>query len=63
MVLGISAAPTPDPIDESLEDLSEGKSPSWGAEVSNFREKAVASSPVEDEEDALSYFSKLAEEE
>ena len=34
-----------------------------GAEVSNFREKAVASSPVEDEEDALSYFSKLAEEE
>ena len=62
-VLGITAAPTPDPIDESLEDLSEGKSPSWGAEVSNFREKAVASSPVEDEEDALSYFSKLAEEE
>ena len=61
MVLGITAAPTPDPIDESLEDLSEGKS--WGAEVSNFREKAVASSPVEDEEDALSYFSKLAEEE
>ena len=63
LVLGITAAPTPDPIDESLEDLSEGKSPSWGAEVSNFREKAVASSPVEDEEDALSYFSKLAEEE
>ena len=61
LVLGITAAPTPDPIDESLEDLSEGKS--WGAEVSNFREKAVASSPVEDEEDALSYFSKLAEEE
>jgi len=63
LVLGITAAPTPDSIDESLEDLSEGKSPSWGSEVSNFREKAVASSPVEDEEDALSYFSKLAEEE
>ena len=61
LVLGISAAPTPLPVDESLDDLSEGKS--WGAEVSNFREKAVASSPVEDEEDALSYFSKLAEEE
>ena len=61
LVLGLSAAPTPAPVDESLEDLSEGKT--WGAEVSNFREKAVASSPVEDEEDALSYFSKLAEEE
>ena len=34
----------------------------WGEEVSNFREKAVASSPVEDEEDAMSYFAKLAEE-
>ena len=63
LVLGLHAAPTPTPADESLEDLSEGKTPSWGAEVSNFREKAVASSPVEDEEDALSYFSKLAEEE
>ena len=63
LVLGLHAAPIPTPVDESLEDLSEGKTPSWGAEVSNFREKAVASSPVEDEEDALSYFSKLAEEE
>ena len=63
LVLGLSVAPAPTPVDESLEDLSEGKTPSWGAEVSNFREKAVASSPVEDEEDALSYFSKLAEEE
>ena len=43
--------------------LSEGKTPSsWGQEVSDFREKAVASSPVQDEEDTLSYFSRLAEE-
>jgi len=35
---------------------------SWGKEVSDFRSKAVASSPVEDEEDAMSYFSRLAEE-
>ena len=44
-----------------LEDLSEGKS-NWGKEVSDFREKAVAASPIEDEEDTMSYFAKLAEE-
>ena len=43
-----------------LEDLSEGKN--WGKEVSDFREKAVAASPIEDEEDTMSYFAKLAEE-
>ena len=61
LVLGLS---TPHPVveDESLEDLSEGKNGSWGQEVSDFREKAVASSPVQDEEDTLSYFSRLAEE-
>ena len=37
-------------------------SESWGSEVSEFRAKAVASSPVEDEDDAMSYFAKLAEE-
>ncbi len=37
-------------------------SESWGKEVSDFREKAVAASPVDDEEDAMSYFAKLAEE-
>ena len=36
--------------------------PDWGAEVKDFREKAVAASPVADEEDTLSYFAKLAEE-
>tara|TARA_B100001093_G_scaffold500641_1_gene551360 strand:- start:59 stop:982 length:924 start_codon:yes stop_codon:yes gene_type:complete len=61
LVLGLS---TPHPVieDESLEDLSEGKNNSWGQEVTDFREKAVASSPVQDEEDTLSYFSRLAEE-
>ena len=44
-----------------LEDLSEGKT-NWGKEVSDFREKAVAASPIEDEEDTMSFFAKLAEE-
>ncbi len=62
LVLGLTI-PHPTTEDESLEDLSEGKTPSsWGQEVSDFREKAVASSPVQDEEDTLSYFSRLAEE-
>ena len=72
LVLG-KTAPAARPIDESLEDESEGRGsfnspditpsnqPDWGAEVKDFREKAVASSPVE-EYDALSYFAKLAEE-
>ena len=67
-------APAARPIDESLEDESEGRGsfnspditpsnqPDWGAEVKDFREKAVAASPVEDEDDTLSYFAKLAEE-
>ena len=37
-------------------------SESWGKEVSDFREKAVAASPVDDEEDTMSYFARLAEE-
>ncbi|AGN33710.1 single-stranded DNA binding protein [Synechococcus phage S-IOM18] len=71
LVLGKGAAPAPR-VDESLEDESEGRGsfnapditgqPDWGAEVKDFREKAVASSPVEDEDDTLSYFAKLAEE-
>ncbi|AYR01963.1 single stranded DNA-binding protein [Synechococcus phage S-E7] len=72
LVLGKNAAPAR--IDESLEDESEGRGsfnspdimasnqPDWGAEVKDFREKAVASSPVQDEDDTLSYFAKLAEE-
>ena len=73
LVLG-KTAPAARPVDESLEDESEGRGsfnspditpsnqPDWGAEVKDFREKAVASSPVEDEDDTLSYFAKLAEE-
>ncbi|ABA46978.1 single-stranded DNA binding protein [Synechococcus phage syn9] len=71
LVLGKTApARRVDP--ETFEDESEGfnapditpsNKPSWGEEVSNFREKAVASSPVDDEDDAMSYFAKLAEEE
>ena len=60
LVLG-RTAPTVAAFEEApLEDLSEGKN--WGKEVSDFREKAVASSPVEDGEATLSYFAQLAEE-
>ena len=72
LVLGKGAAPAPrvDEHDEAVfdtptggfndPDITAGKS--WGQEVSDFREKAVASSPVQDEDDTLSYFAKLAEE-
>ena len=59
LVLGRPSAPTP--VDTELEDESEGRG-NWGQEVSEFRQKAVAASPVESEEDTLSYFAKLAEE-
>ena len=71
-MLGKGAAPAPrvDEQDEAVfdtptggfndPDITAGKS--WGQEVSDFREKAVASSPVQDEDDTLSYFAKLAEE-
>ena len=72
LVLGKGAAPAPrvDEQDEAVFDSPGGfndrditPSKSWGQEVSDFREKAVASSPVQDEDDTLSYFAKLAEEE
>ena len=72
LVLGKGAAPAPrvDEQDEAVFDTPSGgfndpditPSKSWGQEVSDFREKAVASSPVQDEDDTLSYFAKLAEE-
>ncbi len=72
LVLGKGAAPAR-PVDESLEDESEGRGsfnapditpsnqPDWAAEVKDFRENAVAAAPVEENVE-LSYFAKLAEE-
>ena len=57
LVLGTRPAPVA--VDESEEEVTPQN---WGKEVSEFREKAVAASPVDSEEDTLSYFSKLAEE-
>ena len=65
LVLGNAPAPAPRPTFNEEEEEVVAKpmpSESWGKEVSDFREKAVASSPVDDEEDAMSYFAKLAEE-
>ena len=58
-VLGLGKAPAPVVADESEEEVTPQK---WGKEVSEFREKAVAASPVEDEENTLSYFQSLAQE-
>ena len=60
LVLGkTSVRPAPAPVDESQEEVVPAN---WGKEVSDFREKAVASAPVSGEEDTLSYFASLAEE-
>jgi hypothetical protein len=67
---GSASAPRIDEQDEAVFDTPSGgfndpditASKSWGQEVSDFREKAVAASPVADEDDTLSYFAKLAEE-
>ena len=83
LVLG-KTAPAARPIDESLEDESEGRGSFNSPDITGHhrdtmmtsnqvnligvlksktsREKAVAASPVADEEDTLSYFAKLAEE-
>ena len=58
LVLGRAPVAAP-PVDESQEETV---AKPWGKEVSEFREKAVASSPVESNEDTLSYFAQLAEE-
>ena len=57
LVLGKSAAPAV--VDESQEEVTPQN---WGKEVSDFREKAVAASPVRDSEATLSYVAQLAEE-
>ena len=58
LVLGNTvSAPRPD---ESFEDVKPAPQ-EWASEVKDFREKAVASAPAEDDVE-LSYFAKLAEE-
>ena len=65
LVLGNAPAPSRPVFNEEEEEVIAKPMPSesWGREVSDFREKAVASTPVaDDEDDALSYFARLAEE-
>ena len=61
-VLGAKKVVTPQIDTEDLEDLSEGKRPSQAEldQISNL--SAAATETTEDEDDALSYFQKLAEE-
>ena len=61
-VLGTKQVVTPTRrvADEDLEDLSEGKGATIDEELSNLSAAATAS--TEEEDDALSYFQKLAEE-
>jgi len=63
-VLSRKAVVTPKADTEDLEDLSEGLgTPSVDEELSNLASAATASTTVDEEEDdALSYFQKLAEE-
>jgi len=60
LVLGKATRQAPAVVPEEDEPVAPAN---WGKEVSDFREKAVAASPVDTEgEDPLSYFSQLAEE-
>ena len=64
LVLGKTSTASAPVIREDEEEVFAKPEPveNWGKEVSDFRQKAVASSPVADEDDTLSYFAKLAEE-
>ena len=57
LVLGTRPAPVV--VDESQEQV---RPDNWGKEVTAFREKAVAASPVADEGNTQSYFQSLADE-
>ena len=59
LVLGKSAPRTAPVVDESEEEVVPAN---WGKEVNDFREKATAAAPSTNEEDTLSYFASLAEE-
>ena len=63
-VLGTKQVVTPTRriVDEDLEDLSEGKGATVDEELANLSAAATASATDEEEDDALSYFQKLAEE-
>ena len=63
-VLGTKQVVTPTRriADEDLEDLSEGKGATVDEELANLSASATASATEEEEDDALSYFQKLAEE-
>ena len=63
-VLGTKQVVTPTRriADEDLEDLSEGKGATVDEELANLSAAATASATDEEEDEALSYFQKLAEE-
>ena len=63
-VLGTKQVVTPTRriADEDLEDLSEGKGATVDEELANLSAAATASATDEEEDDALIYFQKLAEE-
>ena len=63
-VLGTKQVVTPTRTiaDEDLEDLSEGKGATVDEDLANLSAAATASATDEEEDDALSYFQKLAEE-
>ena len=59
LVLGKVSPRTAPVVDESEEEVAPAN---WGKEVTDFKAKAVAASPASGEEDTLSYFASLAEE-
>jgi len=63
-VLGTKQVVTPTRrvADEDLEDVSEGKGATVDEELANLASAATTSATDEEEDDALSYFQKLAEE-
>ena len=62
LVLGISARPAPRPVDESFEDESEGRGSFNAPDITHSTPSPVKQEAVVDDDDALSYFARLAEE-
>jgi hypothetical protein len=65
LVLGKTSNASAPTIREDEEEVFVKPEPveNWGAEVSDFRQKAVAASPVEGDDDTLSMFQRLVDEE